>query len=344
MSSLELRKYRDKIRGLLNELNEDILKIDSNRKRIVYITPHLSTGGMPQYLLKKIEVFNDIADIYCILWSDNAQIYDVQKKQISRILGEKLIILGDEKEEIIDIIENQICPDIIHFEDIPERFVYNDIMEYLYRKNRPYFICETPHSSTTNPQEKIYLPDRFIMVNKWMVEHYKEIDSEFEILEYYLEPVEKFDKDEYRAKLGLSEDKKHIINVGLFTPGKNQAEAIEYAKSFIGEPVEFHFLGNQAPNFKEYWEPLLEKIPDNCNIWGEVDNVDDFYRAADLFLFTSKHELAPIVIRESIAYRLPILMNHLPSYMDDYSNNEYVNYLTENKEDNIEKIKRIIKL
>ena len=26
-------------------------------KKVLYITPHLSTGGLPQYLLKKIETF-----------------------------------------------------------------------------------------------------------------------------------------------------------------------------------------------------------------------------------------------------------------------------------------------
>lgn len=344
MNSLELRKYRNKIQEILYELEEDIIKIDSNKKRILYITPHLSTGGMPQYLLKKIETFNDVADIYCVLWNDYAKIYDVQKKQISKILGDKLIILGEDKGEIINIIENKIIPDIIHFDDIPERFISNDINEYLYREDRPYFICETPHSSTTNHTEKIFLPDRFIMVNEWMVDHYKEIDTEFEILEYYLDPVEEFDKQEYKDKLGFTPNKKHIINVGLFTPGKNQAEVIEYARSFIGEPVEFHFLGNQASNFREYWEPLLEKLPDNCNIWGEVDNTEDFYKAADLFLFTSKFELAPIVIKESIAHRLPILLNNLPSYSDAYMANEYVEYLVDNKEINIEKIKKIIGL
>jgi DNA gyrase/topoisomerase IV subunit B len=30
---------------------------------------------------------------------------------------------------------------------------------------------------------------------------------------------------------------------------------------FQAEGVEFHFIGNQAPNFKEYWEPIMVNLP-----------------------------------------------------------------------------------
>jgi len=344
MDSSLLRKYKYNILELLNSINSDIDKIDGEKKRILYITPHLSTGGMPQYLLKKIETFASCSDVYCILYVDNAQIYDVQKKKIAKFLGDRFIILGEDKKNIINIINDKICPDIIHFEEIPERFMDLKVIKKIYKKDRPYLICETPHSSTTSPNEKIFLPDRFIMVNKWMVDYYKELDVDSEILEYYLPPVEEFSKDEFRKKLGLSLDKKHIINVGLFTPGKNQSEVMEYAKDFIDYPVEFHFLGNMASNFSSYWLPLTKDIPSNCKIWGEVDNVEDFYKASDLFLFTSKWELAPIIIRESISHRLPILMNKLYPYMDDYDGEKYVHYLGNEREANKQKIKSIISI
>ena len=38
--------------------------------KILYITPHLSTGGTPQYLLKKIELLHDDNDIYVIEYND----------------------------------------------------------------------------------------------------------------------------------------------------------------------------------------------------------------------------------------------------------------------------------
>ena len=41
----------------------------------------------------------------------------------------------------------------------------------------------------------------------------------------------------------------------------------------------FHFIGNQAPNFKNYWEPLMYNKPNNCIVWGERDDVYKFYQA-----------------------------------------------------------------
>jgi len=327
MSTDLLRKHRySLVRSLLN-IEEDIAKIDSKRKRILYITPHLSTGGMPQYLLKKIEIMSRDADVYCIQWVDNAPLFDVQKKKIKEFLGDRFFCLGEDKGEVISLILDKIYPDIIHFEDIPERFISKELNGILYGKYRPYMICETPHSSTIGPAEKIFLPDKFVMVNQWMVEKYKVLPCQFDILEYPIESVAEYKKEDYIEKLGLDPKRKHIINVGLFTPGKNQAEVIRIANSLSDYPIDFHFIGNMAGNFIEYWKPLTENLPINCKIWGEREDVSDFYKAADLFLFTSNWELSPIVIRESISNRLPIMLYKLPSYMNDYDNMEYINYV-----------------
>jgi len=84
--------------------------------KILYITPHLSTGGAPQYLLKKIQELKDVCDIYCVEYTNLSNDYIVQKNQIKEILGNKLITLGDDKTQILPIID-RISPDIIHFEE-----------------------------------------------------------------------------------------------------------------------------------------------------------------------------------------------------------------------------------
>jgi hypothetical protein len=38
--------------------------------RILFIAPHLSTGGCPQYLLKKIVELNDSNEVYCVEYTD----------------------------------------------------------------------------------------------------------------------------------------------------------------------------------------------------------------------------------------------------------------------------------
>jgi hypothetical protein len=39
-------------------------------QKLLFIAPHLSTGGLPQYLTKKIELLRDTYEIYLVEWVD----------------------------------------------------------------------------------------------------------------------------------------------------------------------------------------------------------------------------------------------------------------------------------
>ena len=63
--------------------------------------------------------------------------------------------------------------------------------------------------------------------------------------------------------------------------------------------------------------------PDNCNIWGERKDVENFYSCMDLFLFTSRghdgdKETNPLVLKEAVSWNIPILMHKIDSYLDKY--------------------------
>lgn len=338
-----IRRKRYEVYRDLYRIETEISDFSGGKKRILFLTPHLSTGGMPQYLLKKIESFNDISEIYCIQYRNDAEIYNVQRNKIRDLLGERFFCLGDDKEQVLNLIE-EICPDVIHTDDFVEFFISPEIIEKIYSPNRPYFIVETCHGSHYTILNKTWVPDKFVMVNQFMVNRFQGNGIPVDLLEYPIEKKERPDREQALLDLGLDPDKKHIINVGLFTPGKNQGELIEYAKNLQEFPIEFHFIGNTAPNFQEYWEPLLENPPSNCRIWGERHDVDTFYKCADLFVFTSKLELNPIVIKESLSWNLPILMRRLETYLDGYDNEPLVKYLCETPKDNIDMIKKILKI
>ena len=99
-----------------------------------------------------------------------------------------------------------------------------------------------------------------------------------------------------------------MLNVGLWTPGKNQVGVVEIARKLLGERVQFHFVGNQAGNFEKYWKPTMQELPSNCVVWGERADVDSFYSCMDLLLFTSKSELMPLVPIEALGWKMPVLM------------------------------------
>lgn len=311
-------------------------------KKLLIITPHLSTGGMPQYLVKQIETFIKDYDVYCVEWDNiTGGVLVVQRNRILDILGAKLITLHEDKESIVNII-GDIDPDIIHFQEIPETFIDDTLLKVIYREERNYFIIVTTHSSYTDPKNIRFTADKFVLVSNWsknkFVEHFGE--DLCDIWEYPID-TKFYNKELVKIEMGFDLDKKHILHVGLFTPGKNQKEIIELAKFCKDDNLVFHFVGNQAENFRDYWEPLMIDLPDNCIWHGERNDVDKFYMASDLFYFPSLFELSPISIKEAIGYKLPIMIKDLDTYDFEYNN---IHYVSIEQSDNRDKILEIIKV
>lgn len=315
--------------------------------KILFITPHLSTGGGPQYLLKKIMELNSDHDVYCVEYTDvTGGVLVVQRNQIQSLLNEKLITLHEDKFKLIKYISD-INPDIIHFEELPEYFCDKLIAQQIYNSNRTYKIIETSHDSSFNPNNKCFFPDRFIFVSNYQKELFKPLNIQSDIVEYPIVYRKKSNRELALKELNLDPKKTHFLNVGLFTSRKNQAEIIDYAKLLLTENVQFHFVGNQADNFKSYWEPLMKQFPSNCKWWGERRDVDVFYNAMDVFLFTSRgtandKETSPLVIREAIGWDLPLLLYNLPVYCGMYDKYKNITWLEKEFNKNIDKIKSFI--
>ena len=315
-------------------------------QKILYVTPHLSTGGAPQYLLKKIELLNDQYDIYVAEYNDYG-IFRVQKDEIITLLGKKHKTISERREELLEWID-EISPDIIHFEEMPELFnIEDEIATKIYSKDRPYKIFETSHDSSFDPKLKKYFPDKFLFCSDNQLIKFRSIDVPACVIEYPVKKYKRKNRVEGLKYLNLDPEYKHVLNVGLFTSRKNQAEIFEYAKHLINEKIQFHFIGNQAPNFKDYWGPLMENKPDNCIVWGERSDTHNFYSCMDLFLFTSKghhfdKETNPIVLKEAECWDIPIMLHKIDSYLDKFDNK--FKFLSEDITINVLKILNMLKI
>ena len=222
----------------------------------------------------------------------------------------------------------------------------HDIAAQIYTTERNYKIVESSHDSSYNPNNKQFFPDKFMFVSQWQIDQYQDIDIPKVLVEYPIEYFGRPDRIKALKELGLDPNKKHILHVGLYTSRKNQAEFFEYAKAL--PEYEFHSVGNQADNFKWYWEPLMENKPDNLTWWNERSDVDRFYQAMDLFLFTSRgnnndKETMPLVIREAISHQIPVLIYNLPVYQNYFDKFDSVNYLEFDKfESNVGLVKSFL--
>ncbi len=156
--------------------------------RLLYLTPHLSTGGMPQFVLKRMQSlqnFKDKVDLFLVEYSQFSDTYVVQRNEIINLLGDgHFFTLGgtdevNKKYELINIIKNNNI-DIVHIEEIPEAFenfnrIPLDLLNKLYSNDRTWRIVETCHNVWFKPEiSKKYNPEAYCFVTPY---HLKETFS-----------------------------------------------------------------------------------------------------------------------------------------------------------------------
>jgi autotransporter strand-loop-strand O-heptosyltransferase len=302
------------------------------KKRILFLAPHLSTGGMPSFLLKRIEglieYYQDEVELFVVEYSNHSDHYVVQRNRIKELINKSNYwTLGENKNELRNIIERNYF-DIIHLDEMIEDFdahnkLSKDLMNFIYKNDRTWKVVETCHNVVFQPDnDKVFHPEAYAYCSPFHKEvTFSNMPSYGEVIEFPYTPTIILSKEMSKEKLGLDPKKTHIINVGLWTSGKNQGEGVEIARLVqdTHPELEFHFIGNQAPNFQGYWEPIMKNLPTNVRVWGEKDNVRDFMSAADVLMFNSTWECNPLVLREGISYGLKILSRNLPQYMDMFT-------------------------
>tara|TARA_R110000737_G_scaffold250153_1_gene259947 strand:+ start:49 stop:1161 length:1113 start_codon:yes stop_codon:yes gene_type:complete len=328
--------------------------------KVLFLTPHLSTSGMPQFLLKRIEAIKQYTpdiEVFVYEWEQTTINYTVQRDKIVKLVGDNFFSCGYIRDGDSDgwaekqnnfvkyCYKNKI--DIIHTEDIVEYFIDRDynpnknLLKQIYDSRHPWKIVETPHDHNkwVYKTTKYYKPDGYVFVIDHKHDHGDELST---VIEY---PIDNSimcseSREEILEDGGWrTTGEYHIVNVGLWQPDKNQKYAIELARKCwdkYGWTYIFHFVGNQAPNFKHYWEPLMENLPPNVKIHGEKDTkeVSKFYKMSDLLLFPSDDECSPLVLKEGISNNMKIMAFNLKHYGDVYIN--YIEALSNNINDDFE--------
>tara|TARA_B100000287_G_C20539504_1_gene744064 strand:- start:355 stop:1119 length:765 start_codon:yes stop_codon:yes gene_type:complete len=237
-------------------------------------------------------------------------------------------------------------------EELPEDFMDKKTARKLYDNDRFYKLVETCHTSQYKWKNKKFKPDKFAFISKLHTIQFKDSDIlkdvPYDVIEY---PIEYKDRPNRKnAILNLNQDPnyKHVLMVGLFTSGKNQKEIFDVASKMKDKKIMFHFVGNLALNFKDYWGKFVSddksKLPENIVIWNEQHDVDKFYSAFDLFYFSSRLECNPLVIKEALGWNLPVLMYNLDSYCNSYDNTDGVYFLDGVTENTIDLITDILEI
>lgn len=122
---------------------------------------------------------------------------------------------------------------------------------------------------------------------------------------------------ESRKYLGLPRDKKIILFVGLISNRKGVDFIyklwIDYYKEDNG--VQFLLVGPKTQqenlNVDIDLTKKLEKVANkNLILTGYTDEIEEYFNAADLFIFPSRREGLPNVCLEALSFGLPIIVNN----------------------------------
>jgi hypothetical protein len=231
--------------------------------RVLFLVPHLSTGGMPQFLLKRIQALQKYTDIevFVFEFTQIATWYTVQRNQIINALPKDNFYscgyFADWKEENTNKQQNLINYlyekniDIVHLEELPEKWpTYGDstfnieLQKELYNKKRPWKTVETLHSIDHDINTKVLNPDGYaFVINHHIKKTFKDKLENKSLIEYPIDYsiISNKSKQQILLEQGWrSIGEYHIVNVGLWTPGKNQKYAIDIAK--IGGLIYFILL------------------------------------------------------------------------------------------------------
>jgi FkbM family methyltransferase len=319
-------------------------------KKVLHITPHLSTGGLPQFLLSLLRSTNDLVENYCVEYACHSLDFVVQRNQVIELMTSRFHSLPDDKFHLLNLIK-EIKPDVIHFQEFPEYFMDSNLTKEIYNVDRDYVLIETSHDSSFSHKGKVWFPDRLALISQWQINEFTPLGIPITLLEADVIYRERPNRNQGLRKLGLDPQKIHILNVGLWTSRKNQKEGIQYAKYFHevlqNDRVQFHFVGNMADNFYEYWSPLMKEVTPNVKVWGERKDVENFYSCMDIFLFTSRgyahdKETSPLVLKEAIGWQMPIFMYNLPVYLNYYDKFNGIKYLMDDVTKNAEMLNKNI--
>ena len=137
----------------------------------------------------------------------------------------------------------------------------------------------------------------------------------------FFAPKSKSEKLAIREKLGISFTKFVIISVGACSPNKNHSDILK-AIALLDEQIDIHYLHLGTGQIESEEKKLAEQlgIKNKVSFMGNVNNVQDYLIASDVFVMSSKFEGLSIACIEAMACGKPLILYNSPGLRDLINN------------------------
>lgn len=113
------------------------------------------------------------------------------------------------------------------------------------------------------------------------------------------------EKEKYRAKLGIHENKV-IISIGQFIYRKG-FDVLMHASCGFSHQVGFYFIGGSPT--EEYLQFKKDNGLSNVHFLGfkNKEEIKEYYLAGDVFVFPTREDIWGLVISEAMSFGLPVI-------------------------------------
>lgn len=277
--------------------------------KIAFATKHLSTGGMPRFVLNSIKHL-DRAKFQPFLFEEAHYHIDEIRDQILAIPN-LTHYLCPQKDRFLDLIfKHQI--DLIHYHDwdIHARPV-----------NTP--AIETIHNACINNIDIGYA-DLYLLISDHQIPYFQ--GKNFRRINTFVDNFE-FDpqkflgrEEEIKTAYGFGKNEKIVMYVGILTPGKNQEGLLNYWRENIATLV---FVGPLAENFEDYWVPLMAKYQsEKIRFLGAQKDIPALLSIADVVINCSSFEGCCIANLEAAAMGKPLVVTDIASNIGVFQDEE----------------------
>lgn len=117
-----------------------------------------------------------------------------------------------------------------------------------------------------------------------------------------------------RSQLKLPKDKVIFVYSGNFIDRKNQREAINAFLSMSNKNRAVLLLLGDGNDYNSLYN--LHKDDENIIFTGKVANVNEYLRASDIYISTSKSEGMPNGVLEAMASGLPLILSNILQHLE----------------------------
>jgi len=126
--------------------------------------------------------------------------------------------------------------------------------------------------------------------------------------------LQPWNRDKARRELGLKPEEVMVLSLGTVCKRKGQEDVMTAGRRLDADTwrqVKFFLVGDRRSAYSQKLHALRDALPQDRQkrtaIIPETRDVGLYYRAADVFLCTSRNESFPRVILEAMYCRLPII-------------------------------------